>query len=373
MSKAQSRSSSLTPFAPLVLDSRFVMGFRGMLLGLVLGLSIEFATAEDFAGSFTLNLPLTPTVTLPSWIALPPDGGSDTLSSFSATFSPFDSSSDLSVTIYFNESNGGFLRVLAKSDQAAQTISENLLEGIGMPNQRTLIIPHKLFTGPTTLTVQSTEKELNVTRIHFEWTHPQIVSVGDGGSAPAVILQSGKTADLDEITGDPQLPANDSWKGNIITATLWDKPTRIEDGVEFAASFQSAPAWVKLDGEFSGIPLGKSISVWVDGVRQNEVSVIVPDFSDPGYELDDQGTPWYAGWRHGSVYITGQAFSSGENLFQFSWSDGTPFSAAVPIATKNLSLQIKYPEPVATPAPVASSNSLSLIHSDSLSLRPALN
>ena len=48
-------------------------------------------------------------------------------------------------------------------------LSDNLCEGIAMPNQRTLLIKRTTLSSLGTLTVQSSETTLNVSRIHWEW------------------------------------------------------------------------------------------------------------------------------------------------------------------------------------------------------------
>jgi hypothetical protein len=247
--------------------------------------------------------------------------------------------SDLAVTFYFTETPGGFLRVYWTGVQGGEMLSDNLFEGIGMPNQRTLLIKRGTLSTPGTLTVQSSETSLYLSRIHWEWVEPSTVSLADAAKQAALVTAAGAIFGEGEVNGAPLLPPPDQVGKSVVTANLTDKPERIEKGVEFIATLQGVPQYARLEVKMSGVPLDKPVQLWVNGAQAGEVSMEVPDLNDPGYRAAAGAPPVYIGWRKGVIYLPAGALKLGDNQFQFAVKDAT---AVTPLAVKDLQLQLKY-------------------------------
>ncbi|MBI4024407.1 MAG: hypothetical protein HY360_05460 [Verrucomicrobia bacterium] len=314
------------------------------ILGVVAGcLVLQVAVCDgEGTGGCTLDLPLSPGQALPVWLEEP-------LVSTSATFGRIDfpiraptPDADLAVTCFFEETEGGFLRASWTGSEKAEMLCNNLYEGIGMLNQRTLVIEHSRLSTPGILTFQASDHALPLSRIHWEWVQPRVVLAAQGAPKVALVQSQGRILDEADVGGDPPLAPSDLWRGRVITAVLTEKPVRIEDGVDFVATLEAAPEWARLETNFAGVSIGKTVALWVNGTRIGEVSIEVPDLSDPGYRKGEHGEPQYVGWRKGAISIPAQVLRPSDNTFQFELVDPKGEAKAMPIAAKNLLLQLKY-------------------------------
>lgn len=310
--------------------------------------------AEDTERSFTYDFGTTgPKQTLPSWMGGQPVASPAAHATISFPIAPPRGDSDLAVTVYFTETQGGFLRVYWAGEQSSEMLSDNLYEGIGMANQRTLLIKRSSLSSTGTLNIQSSEPSLNISRIHWEWVEPGTVSLAGAAKQTALVNATGTALPDTEVNGAPALPKPDQVGDYVVTATLTEKPERIEGGVEFVATLQQGPQYARLEVQMAGVPIGKPVKLWINNTAAGEVPLAVPDLNDPGYQapVSAGAAPVYIGWRKGVVYVPAALLKPGENHFQFSVEDAT---AETPIAIKDLQLQLKYdgkPSVPSTPAP----------------------
>ena len=163
-------------------------------LALLLLLSaLCFAKAEDAERSYTLDLALLgKSQWRPTWLTSLPFASPSAHASMSFSIAPPPDDNDLAVTFFFNETPGGFLRVYWAGERESEMLSENLFEGINMPNQRTLLVKRNTLSSAGMLTVQSSEPALNVSRIHWEWVSPANVLLAGEAARAALIDASGK-------------------------------------------------------------------------------------------------------------------------------------------------------------------------------------
>jgi hypothetical protein len=321
-------------------------------LTLLLMLSFCFAKAEDVERSYTLDLAMIgKTQTQPSWLTSTPFASPSAHATISFSIAPPQDDTDLAVTFFFNETPGGFLRVFWVGAASGEMLSDNLFEGIAMPNRRTLLIKRSTLSSSGILSVQSSDAALNVSRIHWEWVKPVSVLLADGASQVALVDSQLKVFRDEQINGAPQLPQADRVQGSIVTAVLTQRPERVESGVAFVAELQAQPQYARVEVEISGAPLGKPVQLLVNGVAAGEVAVEVPELTDSGYQSG--ATPAYIGWRKGSIHIAGELLKTGENQIQFALKDTAQSSDPAPLAVKNLLIQLKYAtdaDAAATPA-----------------------
>ena len=123
---------------------------------LALGGAASFLRAQEAPLGFTLDLPFGVNQATPAWLGHPstPAG---TFASLDLPLTPPDATASLLVTIFYQEQNGGFLRIGWQAASALPTapgelpgpgeaasssvLCDNFYEGIGMSNQRSLLIP----------------------------------------------------------------------------------------------------------------------------------------------------------------------------------------------------------------------------------------
>ena len=328
--------------------------------------------ADDAEKSFTQDLgPGAAKQALPAWMTGQPEASGASHATVSFPITPPPGDSDLAVTFYFAETPGGFLRAYWVGARSSAMLSDNLFEGIGMQNQRTVLIKREMLTTAGSLNVQSSEAALNVSRIHWEWVEPVTVSLSNGVKQTAFVTAAGEALGEMEVDGGPPLAKPDKIGDSVVSATLTTKPERIEAGVEFVATLQQAPQYARVEAQFAGVPIGKSVKLWLNGVNAGEVSLAVPGLDDPGYQQASQDTtaaPQYVGWRKAGILFPAALLKIGDNRFQFTIQDA---NASAPVAVKDLIVQLKYgdkpadtpatttaalppsPSPTPTPAPAA--------------------
>jgi len=307
------------------------------------------ARADDNGRAFTYDLVQTGQAQiLPAWMTGMPSASPAIHASISFPIAPPSDTSDLAVTLCFTETTGGFLRVYWTGLQTSEMLSDNLFEGIAMPNQRTLLIKRSTLTSPGTITVQSSETTLNVSRIHFEWVDPGILSLAADAKQAGLINATGTVLKDGDINGAPLMPTVDKIQNSTVTAALNEKPERIEAGVEFVGALQALPLHARLEVQISGAPVDKAVQLILNGALVGDIAMDIPDLNDPGYQATDGTTPAYTGWRKGVIFIPVEKLKVGDNQFQFAVKDVVPSATASPLALKNLLLQLKYPDPAAS-------------------------
>jgi len=252
---------------------------------------------------------------------------------------PPSTPSDLLVTITFNEKAGGFLKAFWDTAEGFQTLSDNLYEGIAMPNQRSLLISQLMLKEKGTITFQASQEDAQIYKIQWEWLESKVISASEDFFGLAAVSGNGKALEAEEVNGEPFPAPVDQWKGSFMTAVLTDEPERIEEGLEFQADMEKVPAIVRLEGWVSGLSLDKALTLWINGVPV-AISPEVPNLTDPGYQILTPGKFSYVGWRKVQLWISPDWLQTGVNKFQFSWESDS--SLVAPVAVKNLSLQLYF-------------------------------
>jgi hypothetical protein len=353
-------------------------------LGVLLFVAAGALRAADTADVFTLDLPFPAGAATPTWLGAPqvPD---TTFATLNLPIDPPDATSSLLVTIFFQEKTGGFLRLTWQGGNGAELLSDNLYEGIGMNNQRSLLISPGTLQGAGTLMLQCGDTTLDIQRIRLQWLEEQDGLVSPDIRDTLVTPSLGATEPAGTLNGQPQLAADPAWQGELVIVPVTDVPQRIEQGVEFSVQLDSVPAAGRLALQENGLPWGKHLVVWINRQRAGTITPAVPELTDDGF-LSQAGLPQtYFGWRKGSLYLPVSLLKAGVNTLQFSDEDEMPAapadpaaaanSSALPLAVKEVVLQLDYPStgataaavptpaptttpPAATPSPVSSPDSL---------------
>lgn len=248
---------------------------------------------------------------------------------------------ELVVTVYFNESAGGFVRVQWSGTSGAVTLAGNLFEGVGGPHQRSLLIPSRHLGGPGVLTVTSDGVNC-LYQVELEWLTSGTLLAGEGSeSVPDAVLAGGRYLDRTQLLGGtaPSLSA-DTWDGDIINAPLTDRIERIEDGLIFVVPLSRVPEQARLALWIAGPPVASELRLQVNGQDVGPVAFHVPSLTDLGYYRDSAGEWYYAGWRKGTIAIRQSLLGVGDNEIGLVEVSGDRQRA---VAVKSIVLQLRYP------------------------------
>ena len=277
--------------------------------------------------------------TLPNWMEGPPMATPAKYATVSFPIRPPQEEDDLLVTVFFNEQPGGFLRVYWDDGYNKEMLTENLAEGIGMANRRTFVIKRRTMVASGLLTFQASEASLGVDRIYWQWSRQQSAYLDDAYFPGGLLGRSGEWLRDDEIDGLPGTTRNDFWQNDVVTAPVITKPERIERGVQFVAELPESPKFVRIHVKIAGLPLDTKLILWVNEKPAGEVSVSVPNLSDPGLSESAAGQLLYTGWRAAGLLVDASLLKIGENRFYFE-----PEAEQSALAIKDFEIQLQYPK-----------------------------
>jgi hypothetical protein len=247
---------------------------------------------------------------------------------------PSAQDNDIAMTVVFNEEPGAYLSVFWQPEQGdRELLCGNLIENIGLPNQRTLLVNRPTMGGPGKLILQSNTQFLNVIRVRIDWVRPGVVRLVDSAPNGALVMNGGKVFAPEEVDGSQLTAIADSWEGKILTTSVTERAERIENGVVFPVAVPSHLKRARMEVMVNGLPLNGSLKVWLNGQTLGTLSFEVPDLTDPGYgESNDQ----FVGWRKGVLLVPPSRLVVGDNQFQFEGPAGTA------IAIRDFLLQVQY-------------------------------
>lgn len=318
-----------------------------------------FLRGLDEPSSFVVNLPFQPGQATPSWLGQPETPPTD----FARLDLPIlvpNPNVSLLVTVFFQEKEGGFLRISWQGTQGGQLLSDNFYEGIGMSNQRSLLISPQTLAGDGTLSFQCGDANLSIQRVKLEWLENKDALISPLMKDLLVTSGTGTTQPAQNLDGQPKPAEAGTWQGQIVTVPVTGLPERIEQGVEFSVELDHVPMAARLALKEAGLPWGKRLIVWINEQRAGTITPKVPDLLDEGFSADASSP--YIGWRDGYFYAPVALLKEGLNTLEFSVEDEIPPPSTsadsstgtdAPLAIKDLVLQLSYPPaPQTTDAPV---------------------
>jgi hypothetical protein len=310
-----------------------VVVLRSWLIALAAGLWIVPypATADTFVFDPTTSSKLD----IPAWMGERPVAVAKDRAELSFPVTPGAEDDDIALTVVFNEEPGAYLSVFWQTEQGdRQLLCDNLLENIGLPNQRTLLISRPTMGGPGKIVLQSSTRFLNVIRVRIDWVRPGVVRLVDSAPNGALVMNGGKMFAPEEVDGSRLTPVADSWEGKILTTSITDGAERIENGVSFPVTIPTHLKRARIEVMVNGLPLNGALKVWLNGQVVGTLSFEVPDLTDPGYGAENIGQ--FVGWRKGALYLPPTQLVIGDNQFQFEGPAGNP------IAIRDFLLQVQY-------------------------------
>lgn len=304
---------------------------------LVLAMLSLMGLPSSFAESFTFDLMTPGHLIFPSWMPERPLALPKEHAELSFPVIPISDDDDLALTVVFNDQIGSYLSIYwVDEDGQRRLLSANLLEGIGLPNQRTLLINRPMMGGPGKIVLQSSESVLNVIRIRLDWARPGVVRLVDSVPNGALVTTGGKMFAPEEVDGTPLTPIADSWEGRILTTSITEHAERIDNGVDFQVTVPTKVSRARVEVMINGLPVNESLTLWLNRQLAGTLAVEVPDLTDPGFGRANRQGASFIGWRKGVLYLTGDRLPVGENHFQFQGP------ANVGIAIRDFLLQVEY-------------------------------
>jgi len=313
--------------------------------------------ASDLPASVILDFPIPANQVLPAWLGQP-ETPPTTFATLNLPILTPDTTASLLVTVYFQEKQGGFMRISWQGTQGAEVLSDNFYDGIGMANQRSLLISPATLVGDGILTFQCGDSTLDIQRIKLEWLESRNGLVSPEVRDLLVTPATGPTQLAQSLNGQANPTGPGAWQDQIVTIPITDQALRIEQGVEFSVQLDNVPGSARLALKEAGLPLGKHLVVWINQQRAGTITPAVPDLLDDGFLTDGNASTSYVGWRDGSFYVPVSLLKAGINTVQFSGeadAASTPGNANAsdtgldqPLAVKALVLQINYPPAPAT-------------------------
>ena len=308
------------------------------------------ASASDLPAPVTLELPVPPNLATPSWLGHP-DSPPTNFATLDLPILMPDTTASLLVTVYFQEKQGGFMRITWKGTQGAEVLSDNFYEGIGMANQRSLLISPSTLIGDGILSFQCSDTDLGIQRIKMEWLASKEGLVSPEVQDLLVTPSVGPTQLGQSVNGHANPTEPGAWQNQLVTVPLSDQALRIDQGVEFSVDLDKVPGSARLALKEAGLPLGKHLIVWINQQRAGTITPTVPDLLDDGFLASANTSASYVGWRDGSFYVPVSLLKAGINTVQFSDEDDVTLTGSVaasdltqdpPLAIKGIVLQLNY-------------------------------
>ena len=322
-------------------------GWVGVFLLLLAG-SLH---ASDLPAEITLDLPIQAHQALPEWLGQP-EIPSTSFATLNLPILTPDTTSSLLVTVYFQEKQDGFMRIVWKGTQGAQLLSDNFYEGIGMANQRSLLISPATLIGDGILTFQCGDSTLGIARIKLEWLENKSGLVSPAVPDLLVTPAIGPTQSAVTFNGQANPTGLGAWQGQLVTVPLTDGAVRIEQGVDFTVDLDKVPVSARLALKEAGLPMGQHLIVWVNDQPAGTITPTVPDLLDAGFLTDENASISYVGWRDGSYYVPVSMLKAGVNSVAFTEEADAPSTSGnagasttpvdAPLAVKGLVLQLNY-------------------------------
>jgi hypothetical protein len=310
-----------------------------------------YLTAADLPAPVTLDLPIPANLATPAWLGHP-ETPAAVFATLNIPLQAPDPNAALLVTVYFQEQEGGFMRISWLGTTGAQVLSDNFYENIGMANQRSLLIPASALTGDGSLSFQCGGSTLGIQRIKLEWLASESTLVSPTVQDLMVTPSTGPTQPALTLNGQVNPAEPGAWDDQIVTVPLTDEPLRIEKGVDFSVDLDKVPNSGRLALKVSGLAMGKRLIVWINDQRAGTITPDVPALQDDGFLNDASDSSDYVGWRDGSFFVPVSLLKEGVNTVQFSDEDDSTLNQQTtetastgqdaPLAIKALTLQLNY-------------------------------
>ena len=273
------------------------------------------ARADEFV---TINFPVTGEKLTAEGLVAPPRqvATPDGMGYAEVLMRPVRKNNHVFLTFVFEEDGGKGPAVFWSGDATGKqvTLTENLAEGVVGLNTRTIELPDEISREAGHLFVMGRQDRL--LRLRIDWCEPSQSYVAADQERPQLI--QGGVSKLDrDLTGQAPMTPPDAWFGRVLDAALMDGVADLSQSTELVVPLKGVAGEARLRAKFLGLPLGKSVRIWVNGKAAGRMQPAVPSLTDPGYLKRGGKRSAYAGWREGAVIIEPGALKDGENSIVF--------------------------------------------------------
>jgi hypothetical protein len=315
------------------------------------------------------------TIPPPSWFGPAQTAAAANMTVWRAPIRPPPGQSRLAVTLLFEETQGGFARLIWQGPGRAVTICGNLYEGAAPLHARTLLLDRETLAGPGQLILEATGSRPVLARAELSWVEP-LVLAASGWTPPGLYLApSGKIFPADELQGQGRRAPQDERKGRVIDAVLDAGPVKVEPqtSLRFLAPIAVTPSHARLEAQVAGLSPSEEPVLWVNGRPMAAVAVEIPGLEDAGYRWLASGQQVaYGGWRTVAAHVPAGWLSAGENQIDWQCPVGS-----TGMTIRQLRLQLCYDpmgvSPVAAPSVVPPSVAPAPVSTPAVSLSPVEN
>lgn len=304
--------------------------------------------AQDDA-VFTVDFPFDAAQPLPAWLHGAPVSAPGQGSRIAFRLSP-PAGRDLLVHFVFEESEGSGLRVewLRDGSSTAEIITENLGEGIGLPNQRPLLVSASRLGGNGTLLLQG-GANLNVNRVKFEWVSERTLLSSASRYVPVVLTASRLALAEADVDGGPRPALQDEWRDRVVRAALTEKAELITPSVTLMPTLEQAPLQARFEASLAGVHLDQEVWLVVNDHEVGPLAIDVPTLEDPGHLGMPGRETEFAGWRKGNVHVPSHLLLPGENSFLLELRSPVNAGYRNRAFLRDAVLELCYPPPVREP------------------------
>ncbi len=298
---------------------------------------------------FTMDLPFDAAQPLPSWMHGAPVSAPGSGARIAFSLSP-PSGRDLLIHLVFDETVASTLKVewLRDGQSTTEVLAENLGEGLGVPNQRPLLVSASRLGGNGTLIIQG-GANLNVNRVKFEWVSERTMLASSSHYVPVVVTASRLTLAEAEVDGSAHPALADEWRDRIVRAALTEKAESLTSSLELMATLEQAPTMARIEASVAGVYLDQEVWLVINGQEIGPLAIEVPTLEDPGHlGLPGRGVE-FAGWRRASAHIPPPVLLPGENSILLELR--SPLNSGYHNSTfvRDAILELAYPPPPREP------------------------
>ncbi len=289
------------------------------------------------------------------WVAAPIVDRDGELSLVDVPLAPDPAGRTLAVTVSFDASSVGFIRLFWHDAQQSVMLSSDLREGMQIAGQKTLLLPSSLLLTPGLLSIQSTGSRSPVVSISLEWTQAEMVQVTAGAPVPLVVQPGGQVIPK-EMPASPE----DFWRGPIVSAPLIEGSQEMDGPLRIGADLEEIPARARFECWVGGLPPDAILHLHINGADPLLAVPETPALEQPGWFQKEDQSWCYAGWRKLSLWLPAHLLSTGPLDLLL-----VPSYSAQPRlwAIKDAVLQLDYPSTESGPSeqvPAAHPTSASL-------------
>jgi hypothetical protein len=309
----------------------------------------QAARGQNVEAVFTADLPFDAGQPIPAWMHGPPVSAPSNGARVAFALSP-PPGRDLLLQFVFDETDGTSLRVewMRDGSSTPDVISQNLCEGLGVPNQRQLLISASNLGGNGTLLLQGGGK-LSVNRVKFEWVSERTMLASSSRYVPVVVTASRLTLAEADVDGGPRPLLQDEWRDRVVRAVLTEKAEVLTPSLTLLPTLEQAPVQSRFEALLAGVYLDQEVWLVVNDQEVGPLAIDVPTLEDPGHLGLPGRELQFAGWRKANIHVPAHLLLPGENSVLLELRSPVNSGYRNKAHIRDAMLELSYPKPAREP------------------------